>query len=99
MRFSKPIIAAGCFITAAINIYKCILGYRKNRRPSAMRIVFALISAAIGILTVMSERVDRAHMKARAAGEGAYLDDAGFEDDIPDEVEVCFDDCAEWEYV
>lgn len=99
MGISKPMICAGCFLTSAINIRKYISGLRRKRGSSAMRLVFALIGLLIGVLTLMSYQVDRAHMRARAAGESYDLDDLGFEDDVPDDVTVCFEDCPDWESV
>lgn len=99
MGSNKPIIAAGCFLTSAINIYKYFAGCRKKRGSSAFRLILAALGVLIGTLSLLSYRVDRAHMKAREAKDGCDLDHWSLEEDIPDDVTVCFDDCAEWERV
>lgn len=99
MKSRKTIFAAFCFIGAIANAVSHIADYKRNRRPSGIRLVFATLGIVIGTLALLSESLE----KKRAEASKLHVDlpaedipdDISFEDETPDDITICFDDCIE----
>ena len=99
MNSRKPILAALFFIGAIANVAKHISAYKRDRKPSGIHLVFATLGVVFGTLALLSHALD----KRRAESSKLHVDlpaedipdDIDFEDDVQNDVTVCFDDCIE----
>ena len=99
MKSRKPILAAVCFIGAVINVISHIADYRRDRKPSGIRLVFATLGVIAGALALMSDALEKRRAEASKLHVDLPLedipDDISFEDETPDDVMISFDDCIE----
>lgn len=103
MNSKKSLIAAVCFLTAIINVAAHVSDYKHDRRPSGLRLVFATLGVIAGALALISDALEKKRAESsRLCTEldnnsdcEAIPDDISFEDETPDDVMICFDDCIE----
>lgn len=99
MNSKKQILAALFFIGAIANVAKHVRDYKRDRKPSGIHLVFATLGVVFGTLALLSNALDKKRTEASKLHVDLPTedipDDISFEDETPDEVTVCFDDCIE----
>lgn len=103
MNSKKPLIAAVCFLTAILNVAAHISDYKHDRKPSGLRLVFATLGVIAGVLALMSDALEKKCAESsklrvdldNSSDCEAIPDDISFEDETPDDVMICYDDCIE----